>query len=357
VRWGSVVARALLAVTLMAAACSGDADPPDTSAPAAPATTTTRPGDAEGTARWRPAAHYTPERNWMNDPNGLVHQDGTWHLFYQHNPRGIGPGNMSWVHATSTDLRPGPTSRWRSRPPTTSWRSPARWSPTATTRRGLGTADEPPLVAVYTGVYGEGSGLPANTQAQSLAYSTDGGTTWARYEGNPVLRLGEPEARSFRDPKVFWYEPGGYWVMVAVVAEAEGWAEVAEVADVELVVEPGTATRAGVAVHRSADGTTETRITYDPAAGTLSVDRSRSGDLGFSPRFTTVHEAEVPASAIEDGLDLRILLDRSSVEVFAAGGAVTLSELVLPPKGADRVALFAEGGTATFGDVTVRRTA
>ena len=85
---------------------------------------------------------------------------------------------------------------------------------------GLGGDGEPPLVAVYTSVYGEGSGLPANTQAQSLAYSTDGGATWERYEGNPVLRLDEPEARSFRDPKVFWYEPGGYWVMAAVVADA-----------------------------------------------------------------------------------------------------------------------------------------
>jgi levanbiose-producing levanase len=126
------------------------------------------------------------------------------------------------------------------------------------------------------------------------------------------------------------------------------------VADIEVVIEPGTATRAGVVVHRSADGSAGTRITYDPSAGTLTVDRSRSGDVGFSPRFTTVHEAEVPAEAVEDGLDLRILTDRSSVEVFAAGGAVTFSDIVLPAKGSDGIALVAEGGTASFRDVTVR---
>jgi fructan beta-fructosidase len=61
-------------------------------------------GPDPATEQYRPYLHFSPERNWMNDPNGMVYHDGTWHLFFQHNPDGNRWGNMSWGHATSTDL-------------------------------------------------------------------------------------------------------------------------------------------------------------------------------------------------------------------------------------------------------------
>ena len=34
--------------------------------------------------KYRPSFHFTPEDNWMNDPNGMFYLNGTFHLYFQH---------------------------------------------------------------------------------------------------------------------------------------------------------------------------------------------------------------------------------------------------------------------------------
>lgn len=159
--------------------------------------------------RYRPQYHFTPATNWMNDPNGLVYFDGEYHLFYQHNPFGNRWGHMSWGHAVSRDL-----VHWTHLPVALAEEDGIMiFSGSAVVDRnnttGFGTDGRPPLVAIYTGHHVSGE-----RQDQRIAYSTDNGRTWTKYEGNPVLDRG---LKDFRDPKVFWHEPDEKWIMVVAL--------------------------------------------------------------------------------------------------------------------------------------------
>ncbi len=169
------------------------------------------PTDLSPVRTTRPRAHFAPRNNWMNDPNGLVFHDGLYHLYFQCNPHGVSHADVSWGHATSTDL-----ARWTEHDPAILWDDTAQiYSGSVVVDHGntsgFGTVEEPPLVALYTAA-------ADGHQAQALAYSTDGGYVWTKYRGNPVLDRGTSD---FRDPKVFRYDDGAdaYWVMVAVEAE------------------------------------------------------------------------------------------------------------------------------------------
>ena len=154
---------------------------------------------------YRPQIHFTPAKNWINDPNGMVFVDGTYHLFYQYNPQGNNWGNMSWGHATSTDLM-----HWTERP-------------VALTRDELGDIFSGSCVIDKDNTAGFGAGAmvaiytsASGKQQQSIAYSTDGAKSFKRYSANPVIKNDDD---NLRDPKVFWHEDSKQWIM----ALAKGW--------------------------------------------------------------------------------------------------------------------------------------
>lgn len=161
--------------------------------------------------KFRPQFHFTPEANWLNDPNGMVYFEGEYHLFYQHFPHGTTWGPMHWGHAVSPDL--------------------VHWEhlPIALEPDGNGFIFSGSAVVDWnnsSGLFDSGSGLAAiytqhdidpdtgqPRQRQSIAYSVDKGRSWISYSGNPVLT---ESFADFRDPKVFWHDETASWVMVLV---------------------------------------------------------------------------------------------------------------------------------------------
>src|SRR6266849_6371 len=161
---------------------------------------------------WRPQYHFSPAKNWMNDPNGLVYYKGEYHLFYQYNPFGDLWGHMSWGHAVSRDLL-----HWEHLPVALMEENGIMiYSGSAVVDHknssGLCRSTDPKdpscLIAIYTGRTPE-------RQTQNIAFSSDRGRTWTKYEKNPVIDL---EMKDFRDPKVLWHEPTEKWIMVTVLA-------------------------------------------------------------------------------------------------------------------------------------------
>lgn len=161
----------------------------------------------------RPAFHFCPDSMWMNDPNGMFYADGTYHLFYQYYPKATVWGPMHWGHATSSDL-----INWQHLPIALYPDSLGyifSGSAVVDTKNtsGFGKNDVPPVIAFFTHHHDakEKSGSH-QFQYQSMAYSVDGGKTFTKYAGNPVVP--NPGIRDFRDPKVFWYEDDQSWKMI-----------------------------------------------------------------------------------------------------------------------------------------------
>jgi levanase/levanbiose-producing levanase len=120
---------------------------------------------------------------------------------------------------------------------------------------------------------------------------------------------------------------------------------------IEAEILPGSAEHVAFHLFANDDGSTGTFLGYNAATGRLVLDRSRSGDTGFHEKFSSVESAPL---VLEDGvLKLQIVVDRCSVEVFAQGGSVVLTDLIFPDAESQENWLAAGGGPATVQKLTV----
>lgn len=161
--------------------------------------------DMKNREQYRPVYHHTPAYGWMNDPNGMFYKDGVWNLYFQYNPYGSQWENMTWGHSTSTDL-----VHWKFQG------TPIQPDAVGTIFSGSAVVDKnntsgfgkDAVVALYTSA--------AENQTQSMAYSTDNGKTFTKYEGNPIITSNVPD---FRDPHMFWNEDIKKWNMILAAGQ------------------------------------------------------------------------------------------------------------------------------------------
>jgi len=168
--------------------------------------------DTTNRERFRPLYHHTPLYGWMNDPNGMFYMpsspsgndgqagacDGVWHLYYQWNPYGSQWENMTWGHSTSQDLIHWEAQRTAIEPD---------WLGAIFSGSCVTNGNE--VVAMYTSA--------GHHQTQSIAVSKDGGRSFEKYSGNPVLTTSD--VPDFRDPRPFWNEDIKAWNLILAAGQ------------------------------------------------------------------------------------------------------------------------------------------
>ena len=142
----------------------------------------------QGKRDFRPNIHFTPEKNWNNDPNGLIYIDGIWHLYYQNNPNDVVWGPMHWGHAISKDL-----IHWEHLPVAlypdeigTMYSGSMAYDENNTS--GFAKYGEKPMVAVYTA-----HNMETGLEQQCIAYSLDQGKHFEN-----IMAIRSSKTRAYR---------------------------------------------------------------------------------------------------------------------------------------------------------------
>ncbi len=153
----------------------------------------TKPSEVPYTETFRPQYHFSPVSGWIGDPDGMVHYDGVYHVFW-------------WGHATSKDL-----IHWTEQPyPMLGGDSSFYYASGSVVidkqnTSSFGSGGPSPMIAIYS-MHNNATGI----ETQGLSISNDY-TNFNFYDQNPILTSDKP---GFRDPQVFFDDQTKRWVMV-----------------------------------------------------------------------------------------------------------------------------------------------
>ncbi|MDR3142823.1 MAG: glycoside hydrolase family 32 protein [Tannerellaceae bacterium] len=149
-----------------------------------------------------PKVHFSHGKNWTGEPAGAVYHEGTYHLFYQHNPNQPMYGNIHWRHAVSQDL-----IHWAIQPVALSpdeKGQPGSGSVIADIQNTAGLGANA-FLAFYTYL-----GKKGTESAVYMAYSLDRGETWTKREQSLLI---PDRSTTFKNPVVLWDNEYRQWIM------------------------------------------------------------------------------------------------------------------------------------------------
>lgn len=158
----------------------------------------------------RPKIHFTTKNGWINDPNGLVYYKGNYHLFYQYNPCLPSWGNMHWGHSVSTDLIHYEELEPALFPDELGTMFSGSAIVDVKNLTNLKENENDVILLYYTAAGGSSKLSAGKSFTQCLAYSTDGGYSFRKYDKNPIVPHIEGENR---DPKVIFCDEINKYVM------------------------------------------------------------------------------------------------------------------------------------------------
>jgi beta-fructofuranosidase len=153
-----------------------------------------------------PHFHPRPAQGWINDPNGISHLNGRYHVFFQYNPESARHHRIAWGHISSADL-----VRWEEHP--VALRPQGGGPDEYGCWTGVVTDDGGVPTAAYSGVRGDGghSQVVISRGSADLVSWTQDGHVAASMPADPMVT-------AVRDPFIFRFNGKRYAMQGAGLA-------------------------------------------------------------------------------------------------------------------------------------------
>jgi fructan beta-fructosidase len=118
--------------------------------------------------------------------------------------------------------------------------------------------------------------------------------------------------------------------------------------EIEMTLKPGHSTRFGFELKNSK--AESLKFTFDLQTNTLSVDREKSGIIGFKDNFKSGATAPLTKNA---AYKVRLLVDKASSELFINDGEIVMSTILFPTEVMNSMNIFSAEDNLSAENITI----